>query len=70
MSNFALSLTNAIDYAASRKLIRGSEEVQAELLPGGVSCTVIRLLPKRGEPIVIKQALEKLNVAAGLRSAR
>lgn len=62
---FTLSADNAIEYARSRGLLANGDEAWIEALPGGVSCTTLRLRLETGKvAIVIKQALPKLRVAA------
>lgn len=63
MSGFILTPENAREYALERGLI-ADEQARVEPLAGGVSCTVIRLHPRDAQAIVVKQALEKLKVAA------
>ena len=62
---FTLSSDNAIEYARSRGLLANGDEAWIEALPGGVSCTTLRLHLEMGRvAIVIKQALPKLRVEA------
>jgi 5-methylthioribose kinase len=65
---FTLTAENAAEYAAGRGLVREARRVRVEELPGGVSCTTLRLHPQGADPVVIKQALAKLRVAADWRS--
>jgi aminoglycoside phosphotransferase (APT) family kinase protein len=59
---FTLSAENAAEYGRAQRFIRG--KATAEPLSGGVSCTVIRLHPDDGPPVVLKQALRRLKVTS------
>jgi tRNA A-37 threonylcarbamoyl transferase component Bud32 len=67
MTGFVLTAENARQYALERGLI-SDPHAQVEPLTGGVSCAVIRLHPQDAPAIVVKQALEKLKVAADWHS--
>jgi tRNA A-37 threonylcarbamoyl transferase component Bud32 len=64
---FELTAANAAEYAYRRGLVSDGRSA-AEKLPGGVSCCVVRLYPGDADPIVLKQALRKLTVAANWES--
>jgi aminoglycoside phosphotransferase (APT) family kinase protein len=52
-----------VEYLKERGLVGADEELRTEILKGGVSNRVVRVLRPTGESWVVKQALPKLRVA-------